>query len=175
MADQAVDSAKTVASVRRVVEKDAQITAAPFGGWVEIMVKAIDGGKNMLAEECDNKITKDNRWTRASREALWIGQERGFSVNEGKRCDMKMTIGLKKEESLPSKSKESWKWSFGKKVQVQGRELYKVERRARGEGYTNKEGQWVVWVKPGDPELRNTTIPQWAPICYLKNCKNCGF
>lgn len=66
-------------------------------------------GKNTTAEEYAKRITKDNGWTRATSESIWIGQERGFRINEGKRCYVKITIRLKGEQALPKLSKESTK------------------------------------------------------------------
>ena len=168
VADRAnTDPGKTVVSVRSVVEKDLQITAAPFGDWVELVVKAVDAGKNTTAEDYANRIVGDNSWicARAPREAIWLGQERGFSINEGKRCDRKITIRTK--EAIPETSNASERWSFGSKVIKPGMRLYREERRGNREGYQNEEGQWVAWAKPGDPPPQRR-IPDWKLLCYEK-------
>ena len=84
---------------------------------------------------------------------------------------MKLTIRMKEGETLPERSKDSERWSFGNRIRATGMQLYKNGGR---EGYQNKEGQCVSWVRPGDAQPRRR-FPRWEPICYQKNCKNCGF
>ena len=166
--------ARTVTSIRRVPERNKDIWGAPFGDWTEVVVKAVDAGKNRTAEEYAGQIARENEWTRAPRESFWIGQKRDFSINEEKRCDLKTTIRLKEGETLPDTSKESTRTVYGKKMRVSGLRIYKVERRSAREGYDNGNGEWVGWARPGDPG-RASRIPNWISICYEEYCKQCGF
>lgn len=52
--------ARTVTSIRRVLERNIDIQGGSFGDWVEIVVKAVDTGKNTTAEEYARKIAQDN-------------------------------------------------------------------------------------------------------------------
>ena len=166
--------AKTVTPIRRGLERNKDIWGAPFGDWVEIVVKAVDAGKNRTAEEYARQIAKDNGWTRAPRESFWIGQKRGFNIIEGKRCDLKVTIRLNEGQTVPVTSKESMRTLYGKQVRIPGLRIYKVERRGGSQGYDNWKGEWVRWARPGEtgPARR---IPNWIPICHEKYCKQCDF
>lgn len=81
--------ARAATSIRRVLERNIEIQGAPFGDWVEIIAKAVDSATNTTAEEYARQIKKENGWMRALRESIWIGQQRGFRINEGKRGDLK--------------------------------------------------------------------------------------
>ena len=50
--------ARVVISTRRVVEKTLEITGAPFGDWVEVIVKGVNAGKNSTSEDYANRIAK---------------------------------------------------------------------------------------------------------------------
>ena len=99
--------ARTVTSIRRVLERNIDIQEAPFGDWVEIVVKAVDAGKNTTPEEYARHISKENGCTRPPRESIWIGQQREFRINEGTRCDLKITIRLKKDKRYSEQAKSA--------------------------------------------------------------------
>ena len=132
--------AKTVITTRRVLKRNVDIWGAPFGDWVEIVVKAAE---NTTAKEYARQIAKDNEWTRALRESWWIGQQQEFKINEVKRCDVQITIRWKEGQEVPKISRETTKISYGKPVRVPGLRVHKAERRGGREEYNNENGAWV--------------------------------
>lgn len=136
-------------------------------------MKAVDAGKGIMADEYAKHIGKDDGWTGAPRESIWIEQERSFRIHEEKRCDLKIMIRLKEGQVLPQISKESTRTSYGTQVRVPGMRLYRVKRRRRREAYLSEKKEWVVWAKPGDPAPARR-IPKWRPICCENYRKQCG-
>ena len=167
--------ARITTSTRRIMEKTLDITGAPFGDWGELIVKAVDAWNSSIVEDYANRTARDNAWTRAPREAIWIGQECDFTISEEERCDLKLTIRVKEGKALPDRSKDSERWSYGDKVRIPGVKLYKVERRGKREGYQDVEGYWVAWAKQQDPQPQRR-IPNWQPICYIRTTRTvaCG-
>ena len=157
-----------VVSKRRVVERTPDIRGALFGDWVETIVKRVDAGRNTTVEEYANRIAKDNGGTRAPREALWTGQERGFRTNEGRSQSYNSREGRGGDTRMEQREQEMVIWKRG---DTGGVEDIQGRRRGKNEGYRRETGEWVGWGDPG-PAGRH---PNWKPTYYERHCSNCGF
>ena len=55
MKERKTDREILATSTRRVIEKTPEISGAPFGDWLEVLVNKVDAGKNTMAEAYDSE------------------------------------------------------------------------------------------------------------------------
>ena len=117
-------------------------------------------------------MARDNQWVKTPGEALWIGQEIGVTINEGKRYDLKLTIRLKEGETSQR--------GFGTatngytETRSQYEELKVVERREKRDVYEQRRTVSGISETRRPRSTEEAPNPNWQPICYEKYCKCTG-